>query len=73
MPVRAGSDPLVAFWLVLARLCPDVAVVGEDQRPASWPAALPADPDALERLGLKEKDLNAVLGALDGAGEWYWG
>lgn len=73
VPVRAGSEPLIAFWLVLARCCPEIAVVGEDRRPASWPAALPADPDVLERLGLKEKDLNALLGALDGAEQWYWG
>lgn len=74
VPIRPGAEPPIAFWLALARACPEVSVYGEDGRPAGWPEALAAPPGALEGLGLKARDLNALLAAGDGGdGDgWYF-
>jgi len=68
-----GHQPLVAFWLLVARRCPeDLRLVDDAQRPVrDWPAGLPVASAVLETLGLQPRDLGQLLAACRG-GDAGW-
>lgn len=69
-----GHQPLVAFWLLVARRCPaDLRLVDDAQRPVrGWPAALPVASALLETLGLQPRDLGPLLAACGGDADWFF-
>lgn len=69
-----GYQPLVAFWLLVARRCPaDLRLVDDAQRPVrDWPAALPVASALLETLGLQPRDLGPLLAACGGDADWFF-
>ena len=71
---RAGNEPQLAFWLLVARRCPaDLRLVDDAQRPVrDWPAALPVDSAVLETLGLQPQDLGALLAAGQDGETWFF-
>ena len=71
---RAGNEPQLAFWLLVARRCPaDLRLVDDAQRPVrDWPAALPVDSALLETLGLQPQDLGALLAAGQDGETWFF-
>ena len=68
-----GHQPLVAFWLLVARRCPDdLRLVDDARRPVrDWPADLPVASAVLETLGLQPRDLGQLLAACRG-GDAGW-
>lgn len=69
-----GHQPLVAFWLLVARRCPtDLRLVDDAQRPVrDWPAGLPVASAVLETLGLQPRDLGQLLAACGSDGDWFF-
>lgn len=70
-----GHQPLVAFWLLVARRCPaDLLLVDDAQRPVrDWPAALPVAAAVLETLGLQPRNLGQLLAACRGGDtDWFF-
>jgi hypothetical protein len=70
-----GHQPLVAFWLLVARRCPaDLLLVDDAQRPVrDWPAALPVESALLETLGLQPRDLSQLLATCRGGdADWFF-
>ena len=69
-----GQQPLVAFWLLVARRGPaDLRLVDDAQRPVrDWPAALPVASALLEALGLQPRDLGPLLAACGGDADWFF-
>jgi hypothetical protein len=74
LALTEGHQPLVAFWLLVARRCPaDLRLVDDAQRPVrDWPAALPVDPTLLETLGLQPRDLGQWLAAGQDGETWFF-
>jgi len=74
LALTEGHQPLVAFWLLVARRCPDdLRLVDDAQRPVrDWPAALPVDPTLLETLGLQPRDLGQWLAAGQDGDTWFF-
>ena len=71
---RAGNEPQLAFWLLMARSCPtDLRLVDDAQRPIhAWPVALPVDAALLETLGLPPRDLGSRLAAIQDGETWFF-
>lgn len=71
---RAGNEPQLAFWLLVARRCPaDLRLVDDAQRPVrDWPAALPVASAVLETLGLQPRDLGPLLATCGGDADWFF-
>ena len=69
-----GHQPLVAFWLLVARRCPeDLQLVDDARRPVrDWPADLPVASALLETLGLQPRDLGQLLAACRSDGDWFF-
>ena len=74
LPRRAGNEPQLAFWLLLARGCPDLSLVDDGQQPVSrWPAdELPVAAEILETLGLQPPDWRRVLAASGDGEVWFF-
>ncbi len=74
LALTEGHQPLVAFWLLVARRCPDdLRLVDDAQRPVrDWPAALPVDSALLETLGLQPRDLGQWLVTGQDGETWFF-
>ena len=74
LTLAEGHQPLVAFWLLVARRCPTgLRLVDDAQRAVrDWPAALPVDSAVLETLGLQPRDLGQWLAAGQDGDTWFF-
>lgn len=72
---RAGNEPQLAFWLLMARHGPaELRLVDDNMQPVRrWPAGqLPVAAAILETLGLPPHNLGRLLAAGDGGAAWFF-